>query len=1540
MKKILGLDLGTNSIGWALIKQNDEKHEGEILGAGSRIIPMSLDKISDFGKGNSVSNTSERTRFRGVRRLRERHLLRRERLVKVLKKIGWLSDEFDPQKDKITYKADLKTGKHLFQFEDTYQEMINYFEGFHKMEMKIPKDWTIYYLRKKALTEKITPLELSWIIMQFNQKRGYYELRSENEDKPDTNKEFLKATILKIEDTGDKRGKNKLLAVHLDNGMTGTMTYGSVPDWVGQEKELIATTNELKDGSRKITFSFPDENDWTLRKKKTESLIDAGQKTVGEYILEALVRDPKIKIRGKEVHTIERKYYKDELIAMLKKQIEFHPELQNRDLYLDCVKVLYSKNDEHRNMLNMQDFVWLFVNDIIFYQRPLKSKKYLIEGCKFERRTYLEDGEKVEIKVKAIPRSHPLFQEFRIWSLLHNLKAMKIQEVAGDGRLIHDVDVTERYLTDKNKEKLFKLFNESAEISHTRILKTIGLNDKEFKLNYEEDRKLPGNDTLAKFISGFKKADTLTEGLAFLNNWDNVVKLWHILYSLEKKDFVKSALESKKLGFPQKAVEVFTAMPAFKKDYGAYSSKAIRRLIPLMRCGIYWQAEEVEPVIPNFLEWKNSDEYNRLTSKLRNQLDRLEAFEEFRGLSLTLAEYVAYQRHSEENENLIYRSPDDIKRLKQHSLRNPIVEQVINETLMVVKDIWNLYGKPDEIHLEVGRDMKSPVKKRQEMSQRRNENEKINRRAKAMLVELKKDNTAINPFSVGQLELFKIYEEGALNAAGQLDDDIYQISRKDDPTSSEIIKYKLWLDQKYRSPYTGEPIPLAGIFKREFEIEHIFPQSRYFDDSFNNKVISETEVNRIKGNQTAFEFITNQGGLKIKLSNGKTVTILFKEEYIDLVKKTFWKNRVKCKNLLSYDIPESFIQRQLNDSRYISREIKRYLAPIVRKENEREATPQGLLPMVGSITDRMKEDWGLKEIWKELLVQRFQRMNEITGVDDYYFEETDKYGKRNFILSGHKESLKRLDHRHHALDALVIAAISRDHVNYLNSLESERENRSLIKKLKGYNAHNHPNKNFLKPWETFTIDAKRALERTVVSFKFANRIMQRGRNYASKWTLVEGSLKKKRVAQSNKDLWSIRKPFHQENPYGIIKLKQYKEVSISNAIESSKAIANKKIRKIVADLLSKFDNDKKQVQDYIKQNPIVIEGKETKKVQIFYFESFAAKRRPLDKSFTFNKIKNISNTNIKRILKKHLDSDKYNGDSEAAFSPEGIEELNKTLKQPIKSVRCYEAIGKKFQLGFNKTKYVQTADGTNLYFLIYENNDDGKRIINDQSTIKFLDIMDSFKEYGFLVAEEKNGYRWFTLSPGDLVYVPETDEHGNTCENISKIRWNNLSPNQINRIFIFEKSTKGSAYFLQHHIASLIKDYDPKTKIGEFESQNKSEKSWEGVSIKNVCIKLHSDRLGRIKPAPYGSDMAGKYFSEKESYRVEEPQATYQNARIQFFSSLEEENEATAKYMAERTPEESLFAARRIIEAMYRRELEKINQPFTHITFKKNGLSD
>lgn len=64
----------------------------------------------------------------------------------------------------------------------------------------------------------------------------------------------------------------------------------------------------------------------------------------------------------------------------------------------------------------------------------------------------------------------------------------------------------------------------------------------------------------------------------------------------------------------------------------------------------------------------------------------------------------------------------------------------------------------------------------------------------------------VRPYSPGQLEILKIYEEGVLVAENELPDDIEKISKMNQPTQSELIRYKLWLEQKYRSPYTGEII--------------------------------------------------------------------------------------------------------------------------------------------------------------------------------------------------------------------------------------------------------------------------------------------------------------------------------------------------------------------------------------------------------------------------------------------------------------------------------------------------------------------------------------------------------------------------------------------------------------------------------------------------------------------------------------------------------------------------------------------------------------
>src|SRR5699024_10948214 len=111
------------------------------------------------------------------------------------------------------------------------------------------------------------------------------------------------------------------------------------------------------------------------------------------------------------------------------------------------------------------------------------------------------------------------------------------------------------------------------------------------------------------------------------------------------------------------------------------------------------------------------------------------------------------------------------------------------------------------------------------------------------------------------------------------------------PTKSEILKYKLWLEQGYISPYTGEVIPLSKLFTTDYQVEHIIPQSLFFDNSFNNKVICESVINPYpyKDNQTAYEFIKNQRGTKVN----ETVRILEIKEYEKHCKTYFKRKRRK-----------------------------------------------------------------------------------------------------------------------------------------------------------------------------------------------------------------------------------------------------------------------------------------------------------------------------------------------------------------------------------------------------------------------------------------------------------------------------------------------------------------------------------------------------------------------------------------------------------------------------------------------------------------------
>ncbi|MBC6409579.1 MAG: CRISPR-associated protein Csn1 [Ekhidna sp.] len=1465
MKKILGLDLGTNSIGWALVKHDFDNKEGKIEGLGSRIIPMSQDMLGNFDAGQSISQTAERTKYRGIRRLYQRTNQRRERLHRVLNILGFLPEHYRQQIDfekrrgqfkskqesKLNYKPswneEKKKNDFHFLFQQSFQEMVNELrisqpQLFRKKkngeDVKVPYDWTIYYLRKKALSQKISKQELAWIILNFNPKRGYYQLRGEEEEEASDKKvkTFEILQVDRLEDSDEKiKGSNaKLYDVYFKNGWKYDKQIVKTEDWKDTTKEFIVTSTTDKNGETKRTFKKVDsEKDWIAIKNKTEQDVDESGKHVGVYIFDELLKNPHQKIRGKLIRTIERKYYKKELEAILNEQAKHHPEFQNKRLYQNCLDELYPRNEDHQNNIKKRDLKYLLIEDIIFYQRPLKSQKSTISDCQYETYTYKNKDDIVsETSVKAAPKSHPLYQEFRLWQFIQNLRIYQ-KEGKVDGKIKLDILITENcFKTEEEWVDLYEFLALKKEVNQKHVIdylvKKGKINKAEkdnYRWNYVEDKTYPAGETKAQILNRLYKVKGMTYAKSWLTK-DKEFALWHIIYSVSDKQQFEKALKT----FAQKHndlhtdsfVEAFKKFPPFKNEYGAYSVKALNKLLPLMRREKYWSEKDIDSDILNRIDKLLSGEFDeKIRDRVREKTIQLNSLEDFKGLPVWLTCYIVYDRHSESKDISKWKSPEDIdaylESFKQHNLRNPIVEQVVLETLRVVRDIWQHYGKGkedffSEIHLELGREMKNPADKRRRITQKVSENEKTNYRIKQILTELMNDGVAVRPHSPSHQEILKIYEEGVYENSP--DDyktvkikDINEIRKNNELSKKDIECYKLWLEQGYVSPYTKRTIALSDLFSEKYQIEHIIPQSRYFDDSLSNKVICERAVNDEKDDQTAYEFIKNKAGSIIDLGQGEGVKVLSLDDYENHCTKYFLGK--KLKNLLSEEVPEGFINRQMNDSRYISKFIKGLLANIVKEEDEKEAISKNLMPVAGAITDKLKKDWGLNDKWNELMAPRFKRLNELTKSDDfgYWDKEINAFRCKvpDEVAKGF--SKKRIDHRHHAMDALVIACTTKDHINYITSINTERKNYSLVSKLRNQKEittvkgkKKTAPTSYKLPWEHFTIQAKEALETTVVSFKQNLRVINKTTNKTWQWVKENGQWKKNLVSQNKGDSWAIRKPLHKETVSGKV---------------------------------------------------LLMRGEQEKEIEA------TATRIELSDKFTRKQLNKVTDTGIQKILENHLSNYKDEDGKEqfdSAFGVKGIEEMNKNIIKlnggkphaPIKKVRIYE-VGNKFPISEEASssknkKYVEAAKGTNLFFAIYWNEEKQKR---EYETIPLHKVIEHQKQVAHLPKSERTpiptdhekGVFIFSLSPNDLVYVPTDEERSNP----NLVNFDKLNKVQAERIYKMVSSNGNQCFFIQVSVTKPIVNKK------EFLVMNKMEKSIGDVMVKDRCWKIGVDRLGNIQ---------------------------------------------------------------------------------------------
>ncbi|TVQ40179.1 MAG: type II CRISPR RNA-guided endonuclease Cas9 [Geminicoccaceae bacterium] len=336
------------------------------------------------------------------------------------------------------------------------------------------------------------------------------------------------------------------------------------------------------------------------------------------------------------------------------------------------------------------------------------------------------------------------------------------------------------------------------------------------------------------------------------------------------------------------------------------------------------------------------------------------------------------------------RDPDEARRLA--GIRNPTVVRVQNELRKVVNNLIRLYGKPDRIRIEVARDVGLSKREREDKQAGMRRNEKRRDEARKDLV---KNGIA-------------------------------------EPSRDEINKWLLWKEGRDRCPYSGDYIGFHDLFgEGNYEVEHIWPRSRSFDDGLRNKTLCRRDWNLRKSNKTPFELFAGD-------ADGWQA---FKDRLEGLTAKSKGAAGLppgKVKRMLAPSLDEDFTQRQLVDTGYAARQA---LAMLKRLWPDVGPTaPVKVEPVTGKVTAHLRRLWGL-----------------------------------NNVLADDGEKT-RADHRHHAVDALTVACTHPGMTNRLARYFQQKDDpRAQSPALP-------------PPWPGIRADAERAVAEIVVSHRVRKKV--------------------------------------------------------------------------------------------------------------------------------------------------------------------------------------------------------------------------------------------------------------------------------------------------------------------------------------------------------------------------------------------------------------------------------------------------------------------
>jgi CRISPR-associated endonuclease Csn1 len=499
------------------------------------------------------------------------------------------------------------------------------------------------------------------------------------------------------------------------------------------EKHNIYPTEEL--------FKLPMPDLWKLRSDAANEPISAGQLGRILYMLnqkrgyksarseanqDKKDTDYVAAVKGRYAQLKERnqtigQYFFEELSAANNNNRYFRikEKVYPREAYIEEFDTIVNAQKNTHNFLT-DDLIKKLRDEIIYYQRKLKSQKGLVSVCDFEgfETKYFDKETQKEKTIftgpKVAPRTSPLFQLCKIWEVVNNI-SLKIKNPEGSKYKWAD-----RIPTLAEKSQIADYLFHNSNLSFAELLKILNLKKDDVYVNKQILKGIQGNITYSAIhdiigdsehlnfnvsvipakrpaILVDKKTGEILEERESLQVDPDIERtpfyhLWHVIYSIKDLDECKRAL-IKRFSFDEEIADKLSRIDFNKQAFGNKSNKAMRKILPYLMQGFdYSQA-------CSFAGYNHSNSLTKDEQRAQTTLDKLEL-------------------------------------LPKNSLRQPVVEKIINQMINVVNAIINKYGKPDEIRIELARELKQSKDERNEAALNNTANEAINKEIGNRLSEL------------------------------------------------------------------------------------------------------------------------------------------------------------------------------------------------------------------------------------------------------------------------------------------------------------------------------------------------------------------------------------------------------------------------------------------------------------------------------------------------------------------------------------------------------------------------------------------------------------------------------------------------------------------------------------------------------------------------------------------------------------------------------------------------------------------------------------